>query len=426
MPARKFVPQSIRNKKHLLTSKFYHNYYGKPSKELKVIGVTGTDGKTTTSTILYEMLKLAGYKVGLISTISAKIGSKEYSTGFHVTSPSPKELQKFLKEMVKEGLEYVVLETTSHGLDQYRVGGVSYIAAVYTNVTHEHLDYHGTYENYLQTKARLMKLVGDGGYVVLNKDDGSYSQLHAEASKLNADVIDYGFSDGSDVKGQKIKQEGDRVQFGITIHSAEKNIQLNIDTNLNGKYNAQNIMAAAAIAYELGAEPEAIEKAVKNIKSLKGRWEVIQEKPFKVVVDFAHTPNALENLLSFAKSENSKGRVIVVFGSAGLRDVTKRPLMGEAAGKHADYTILTAEDPRGESVTAISEMIAEGIKRHSGKYEIIEDRRSALKKALEMAEAGDTVIASGKGHEESMNIDGKNELPWSDQEVFKELLNSKK
>ncbi|WKZ31202.1 MAG: UDP-N-acetylmuramoyl-L-alanyl-D-glutamate--2,6-diaminopimelate ligase [Candidatus Dojkabacteria bacterium] len=421
----KLLPQNLKNKKHLLTSKFYHNFYGKPSKQLKIIGVTGTDGKTTTSTILYEMLKLAGYKVGLISTISAKIGSKEYSTGFHVTSPSPKDLQKFLKEMVKEGLEYVVLETTSHGLDQYRVGGVQYCAAVFTNVSHEHLDYHKTYDNYLQTKARLMELLDKDGFAVINKDDQSYEKFVSKAKALGIDMIDYGFSDGSDMKGDNLQQNG-RMSFRATLHSTDQNIELNFDTNLQGKYNAQNIMAAAVAAYELGAEVEAIEKAVHNVKSLKGRWEVLQEHPFKAVVDFAHTPNALENVLSFARADNREGKLIVVFGSAGLRDVTKRPLMGEAAGKHADYTILTAEDPRGESVTSISNMIAEGIKKHSGKYEIIEDRKEAIAAAIKMAKKGDTVVVTGKGHEESLNLDGKSEIPWSDQKVMGELLNSKK
>lgn len=422
MKTKELVPRSMRNYGHFLISKFYTFYYGHPSNDLKVIGVTGTDGKTTTCSLLYEILRNAGYKVAMISTINAYIGDEIISTGFHVTTPSPRMMQSLLKKMVDKGVEYVVLETTSHGLDQHRIGGVHFHAGIYTNITHEHLDYHGTYEAYLAAKAKLIDLISPGGFVVINKDDISSATLISKAKSNRLKTFTYGFADDSYLFATDYHAEVAETRFTLNWDGKSEVIEM----RLPGEYNVYNALAAIQVALELGVGIKVIRKGIKNLITLEGRWEVIQSEPFKVIVDFAHTPNALEKVLQYAKSDNKEGRIIVVFGSAGKRDIDKRGLMGQAASKYADITVLTAEDPRGESVININRQIAIGL-QDNGKNEnvdfySIEDRAEAVAFAINMAKPKDTVIISGKGHEKSMNLDGINEIPWSDQALAKEIL----
>ena len=421
---RKVTPQKIKNIKHYFVSRFYHYYYGKPSKKLKIIGVTGTDGKTTTSNMIYEILKTSGKQVGLVTSINAKIGNKTVSTGFHVTTPSPKQLQEFLKEMLDQGLEYVILETTSHALDQYRVGGIEYDVAVYTNVTHEHIDYHKTYDNYLKTKSRLMKLVRSDGVVILNRDDASYEKLSKIAKELPVKVIRYGFKKDSDVLAEDYNNDRRVNHFEV---SYGQNKKFDVRLKLLGGYNIYNALAAISVVLEQKIDYKAIVNALEGLQTLEGRWEVMQERSFKVVVDFAHTPNALVNALDLARNQIDRDHnIIIVFGCAGQRDIVKRPMMGEVAGRIADRIILTAEDPRGENVGDINKQIAVGLKKHGKRinkeYFSISDRRSAIKKSLELARPGDLVLITGKGHEKSMNLDGKTEISWSDQEVVRQLI----
>lgn len=411
--------RTLKNLRHKINAIFWNAYYNHPSSKIKVIGVTGTDGKTTTSTIIYNILHQEGKKVALITTIAAKIGDKLIDTGFHVTNPTPRPLQKLLKEIVNEGYEYVVLETTSHGLDQYRVGGVEYNAAVFTNVTHEHLDYHKTYSNYLSTKSKLLDLLAVDGFLVVNKDDESFDYLSKKAKVLNKETITYGIEENSDYMAQSINMELGSSRFTLIRHRDAFDVEL----KLPGKYNIYNSLAAIATTEKFGVSENSIKLGLASTDYLEGRWEVMQEKPVKVVVDFAHTPNALEKVLTFARSDNSTGKIIVVFGCAGKRDNLKRPLMGEIAERIADITILTAEDPRGEDVNKINEEIISGMEDENYEVYSVPDRGDAIEKALEIAEPGDTVIVTGKGHEKSMNIDGKTETDWSDQLAIKRLLN---
>lgn len=427
---KKLIPRSLLNLRHKFTAMRATKYYGYPSKHLKVIGVTGTDGKTSTSTMLYEILKAAGKKVGLITTISAKVGEKEYPTGFHVTTPEPFELQKFLKEMVDEGMEYVVLETTSHSLDQCRVYGIEYHAAVFTNVTHEHLDYHKNYHNYLMTKAKLLDQLDKDGVAVLNHDDNSFEELEPIALDKAYKTLTYGLTEESDIFATDINEEVGKTEFTVNFRGEEFKLTL----HLPGKYNVYNSLAAIGTALQMGISRQDVHDGLENVTGIEGRWEVLMKEPFKVVIDFAHTPNALLNVLKFAQEDNSKGRLIVVFGAAGQRDYKKRPLMGEAAGTYADLTILTAEDPRGESVEKINTEIAQGMEKFNKvkdkDYFSIPDRTEAIEFAIKNAKDGDTVIITGKGHEKSLNLDGKEELPWSDmavaEKVVREILFDKK
>jgi UDP-N-acetylmuramoyl-L-alanyl-D-glutamate--2,6-diaminopimelate ligase len=420
------IPQQIKNYKHYFVAMHFCRKYGNPSKKLKVIGVTGSDGKTTTANILYHLLKFAGLKVGVISTISVKTATKEFPLDFHVTNPAPKDLQKILRMMLDEGIEIVVLETTSHGLDQYRVAGIQYDFAVYTNVTHEHLDYHKTYEKYLQTKGKLIKYTQKEGTVILNHDDQSFPYLFDLATMLERKIVTYGFSKNANIQADEFVREEDNMVFSLKLADRVEEFS----TNLKGRYNISNIMACIGTAIELGVSVGDIRKALLNLPQLDGRWEVIQQRPFNVIIDFAHTPNALENILHRADQMKKKDKnLIVVFGCAGKRDKTKRAKMGSIAGKYGNKIILTAEDPRGENVEKINEQIIDGIKQAQNipqkNFLSIPDREQAILQAITLAKPGDIILIAGKGHERSMNLDGKTELPWSDKETTLKLLKVK-
>ncbi len=375
--------QKIKNVYHFFVAIFANIWYGFPSHKLKVIGITGTDGKTTTTHLIYHILKSSGRKVSIVSSVYAIVADKEFDTGFHVTTPNPFHIQKLLKMAVEHKDEYFVLETTSHALDQYRVWGINYEIGVVTNVTNEHLDYHLIYGDYVKTKAKLLL---KSRLALINRDDRSFSLLNKIAQNSNVKTQNY----NSNLKIIK------------TI------------PNLT-KFNEYNYSAAYSVCKALGVKDEIILEAMKSFKLPKGRFEVVYDKEFKVIVDFAHTPNAFENLL-----QSIKGDIIHVFGSAGLRDHLKRPLMGEASARYAKTIILTEEDYRSEDPKKICEQIASGIK--DKKYYTIIDRQKAIKKAINLAKKGDIVIITGKGHEKSL-CRGNKEYPWSDQLAVKKILN---
>lgn len=380
--------------------------YCYPARRLKIIGVTGTDGKTTTATLIYQILLQAEKKVALISTVSAKIGKKEIPTGFHVTSPHPRKLQALLKKIANQGYEYVVLEVTSHGLEQHRVLGINFLVGVITNATHEHLDYHGTYQSYLRAKAKLFENVK---IAVLNRDDNSYQHLAAKTQKN---------------KQIKVATYGIRNKADFTLRTFQ------FKTSLPGEYNQYNCLAAIAATASLGISLKKIRQAVAGFKGIKGRMEKIEEgQDFQVIVDFAHTPNGLENALKTLK-EKKPHRLIVVFGCAGLRDARKRPKMGKIATRLANISVLTAEDPRTEDVNKIIDQIAQGCQKAGGvekrTFFRLPDRSQAIRFAIQkLAKKGDIVVVCGKGHEQSMCF-GATEKPWSDQEEARKALRSLK
>ena len=368
-------------------------WYGHPSKKLKIIGVTGTDGKTTTVTFIYWILKKAGKKVGLISTVSAKIGKKEFETGLHVTNPEPLKLQEFLAKMVEEKCEYVVLEVTSHGLDQERVAGADFDTGVLTNITHEHLDYHKSWQAYRRAKAKLFEEVS---LAVLNKDDKSFNYISRFVPK----------------KGK------------IISYTLKKATDLNLKDIVLSEYNLANALAAVAVTREMGVSEKDIKTALSSFKLPTGRLEKINEgQDFDVYIDFAHTPNALEKVLSHLRKK-TKRKLIAVLGSAGERDKEKRFLMGEIAAWLADVSIFTAEDPRTENIHKILDQMAQGTKKAGGTFVRIPLRGEAITYGLSIAKKGDTVVIAGKGHEKSMSYDGV-EHPWSDQIITRNALRGK-
>jgi len=391
MSIRNFIPNNIVNAfYHLPKAILAVLYYRYPAKNLTVIGVTGTDGKTTTSTIIYEILRRAGKKTALITSVSAKIGSKELPTGLHVTSPDPWELQKLLRYISNKGFNYVVLESTSHGLAQHRLLGCNFKIGAVTNVTHEHLDYHGTWENYLKDKTRLFKKVK---FAVLNKDDRSFKLLK---KYINSKIITYGM---------------EKADFTL------KNFPFK--TKMPGKYNQYNCLAAITVAKLLNISDADIKNAIAGFKGVIGRMDVVYDKSFKVIVDFAHTPNALKQVLTALKATPCK-RIISVFGCAGLRDVQKRPLMGKISCRLADISIFTAEDPRTEDINNIFKQMESGCKNKKNLYKE-PNRKEAIELAISMAKKGDIIGIFGKGHEQSMCW-GTVERPWSDHKAVKEIL----
>lgn len=398
---------------------------GWPARRLRVIGVTGTDGKTTTATMIHAILNAAGEHAGLVSTVAAVIGDRQIDTGLHTTTPDAPAVQAYLAEMVAALCTYAVLETTSHGLHQKRVDACDFDVAVVTNITHEHLDYHGSFENYRESKATLFRMLQTAArkpdmpkISVLNADDPSYSYLRPIPCDRH---ISYGLDSPADVGADDLKVSASGTTFTAVTPAGT----FPVEVALPGRYNVANALAAISVAVGLGVPVEAMQRGLAGVTHVLGRTDRIDEgQRFTAIVDFAHTPNALERVLTLARTMTS-GRVIVVFGCAGLRDRGKRPLMGEVAGRLADFTVITAEDPRTESLSHIMAEIAGGLqqagRREGEGYVPIADRAVAIIFAVNMAARGDLVIVTGKGHEQSMCF-GTKEYSWSDHEAMRSAL----
>lgn len=390
----------LKNLFHLLKALFAVLYFRYPAKNLRVIGVTGTDGKTTTVNLIYSILKEAGFSAAMVSTVSAKIGDEEIDTGFHVTTPDSWLLQKLLRKMASQGVKYVILEATSHGLDQHRLFGCNFEIGAVTNVTHEHLDYHETYGNYLAAKARLL---GGIKVAILNRDDKSYEYLNAKCQMSDIRCITYGIRNQADFTPKCFK----------------------FKTRLLGEYNQYNCLVAIAVAKSLRIADEVIKKALADFSGVSGRMEEISEgQNFRVIVDFAHTPAAFEAVLSALRGR-VKGGIIHVFGCTGERDKSKRPMMGEISAHLADKIILTCEDTYHEDPERIIKEIGVGVKS-GGKvldkdYWIMTDREEAIGRAIKMAKRDDCVLVTGVGHQRTLNLGGR-ETPWSDQETCRRFL----
>lgn len=382
--------QKLKNYYHLLNAVSHNVRYKFPAKKLTVVGVTGTDGKTTTATMLYSILMSSGIKTALITTIGAYIDGNYYETGLHTTTPSSSILQKYIKHAIDASCTHLVLEITSHGLDQNRAWGIPFQIGVITNITHEHLDYHKTYERYVKAKTKLLI---SAKTAVINKDDISYDYLKKELK--GREYIAYSLEDSTELLPSKMK--------------------------LIGQFNKQNAVAAGTAAKLLGIDIKTIRTSIENFSPPEGRQEVIHDDAFKVIIDFAHTPNAFLQVLPVVKGE-TKGRLIHVFGAAGKRDATKRPEMGKASSMYADIIVLTAEDPRGENLNKINNEIKSGFSKDVEAHEIY-DRKDAIAFALNLAKRGDTVLLTGKGHEKSINYNGK-ETEWDEKETVAELLNT--
>lgn len=421
-------------------------WHGHPSRAMALVGVTGTDGKTTTANLIFSILRAAGRRAGVISTVNAVIGERVYDTGLHTTTPDAPDIQRYLAAMCEAQTETAVLETTSHGLAQHRVTGCAFDVAVITNITHEHLDAHGSYEAYREAKAGLFRSLVHGpakpGLVktaVLNRDDASFDFLAQIPVERR---FTYGLAETADGPDTTLATAGASalalhaghvrhtpagtefdVWFTAVAGAPSAPPPFCVHTPLIGVFNVYNILAAAAAALALGIPATAIQAGVRAMAGIAGRMERIHRgQPFTAIVDFAHTPNALAQALTTVRDMlQPGGRVIVVFGSAGLRDRAKRRLMGETAARLADFTVVTAEDPRTEDLRAIMAETAAALaaagRRAGEAFVQIPDRQRAILFAVEQARPGDVVIVCGKGHEQSMCF-GAVEHPWRDQDAL--------
>lgn len=416
-------------------------YYGYPARKMTIIGVTGTDGKTTTCNLLYQILLAAGIRAGLISTVNAVIGDEILDTGFHVTTPDAPDVQRYLAQMLAAGLTHAVLETTSHGWAQHRVDACEFDIGVITNITHEHLDQHGSYENYRSAKARLFQSLeitlpkpqGNPRLSILNRDDSSFeflasvvqSSIKNQKSKIT--LVGYGLDSAADIHADSIKYS----PYGIHFTVVGPGYSLPLTSPLVGAFNVSNCLAAfTAAVHGLGIDPAIAARGIAALPGVPGRMERIElGQPFTAIVDFAHTPNALDVALKTARNMLSpsperdwpgmeSGRIIVIFGSAGLRDREKRRMMAEVGARLADISILTAEDPRTESLAAILEQMAVGARSQAAledeTFYRVPDRGAAIRLGVSLARPGDILLACGKGHEQSMCF-GTTEYLWDDR-----------
>ena len=403
-------------------ARFASDFYGAPSKKVKVIGITGTNGKTTISYLLEHIFRTAGYKSGVIGTIAHKWGSNVIEA--KNTTPGAIELQRILCEMAKDGVKYCAMEVSSHSLDQDRVLGIDFKAAVFTNLTGEHLDYHKTLENYLQAKAKLFSALKPARTAILNLDDENAKRI---AKATSAKILTYGINSKADICADEIKFGLEGSEFVIRIKKGkEGNIRrdkslFKVTSPLVGNYNVYNILAAAAVALNERIKPDIIRRAVLEFRGAEGRLEAVPaDRGIKIFVDYAHTDNALENVLTALKPL-AKKRIITVFGCGGDRDKFKRPRMGKVASRLSDYVVITSDNPRSEEPSLIAREIERGIEKGFRSYEVILDRFEAIRSAIAKAQAGDIILIAGKGHEK-YQIVGDKILPFSDKEAVETIL----
>lgn len=390
--------------------------YGHPARGLKVIAVTGTNGKTTTINYINAILKNAGYATAMFSTALIEIAGETQLNDLNATVGTTTRMQQFFRDAKRAKVDYVVLEITSHALHQHKLDGVPIEAAIMTNLTQDHLDYHKTMEEYAAAKALLF--AGEPRYIVLNRDDEWYDYF--DKFDAGEQKMTYGEHKEAEAHIERIKLYKKGSEADVVFDHQTK---LELATHLPGKFNVSNMTAAATIAYLLGVSTDAIVHGVADLEEIPGRFERVDigDKPYEVVVDYAHTPDALEKLLETTKSI-TKNRVILVFGACGDRDKSKRPIMGEIAGRLASRIIVTDEESYNEEPGGIRRALIEGIEqaKATAKMTEIADRREAIEKALSIATKGDTILITGMGHEQYRIVNGKR-IPWNDATVVKEL-----
>jgi UDP-N-acetylmuramoyl-L-alanyl-D-glutamate--2,6-diaminopimelate ligase len=389
--------------------------YSFPARGQHIIAVTGTNGKTTTACYINEILKAAGKKTSLFTTAVIEVDNQSKINDLNMTVASIEITQKFLQDSKNAGVDFVILEITSHALDQHKLATIPVECAVMTNLTRDHLDYHHDMNSYANAKSKLFS--GRPKFIVLNRDD-PWFDIFDDFEALERKVS-YGVNNRSNcqIKNVKLYKRGSETNLEI-----DGEIKLELATLLPGKYNVYNLTAAASVAYLYQVSPDVIRDGVANLEPVPGRFEVIKHKLFDVVVDYAHTPDALEQLLTTTK-QITKGEVWLVFGACGDRDKTKRPIMGEIAAKFADHIVLTDEENYNEDPQEIRNMLREGIISGSGEAKATEypDRREAIRFALNKAKKGDTILITGMGHEQYRIINGQRQH-WNDSEVIKDLM----
>lgn len=401
-------------------------FYNYPTQHLLTIGVTGTDGKTTTCNLISTILDTAGLRHGLMTTANFKMAGQEWENATRQSTLEALEIQQFLRRLLDEGATHAVVEATSHGLVLDRVHGCNFDIGVVTNITHEHLDFHKTLDAYRRAKARLFAMLdpnrekgfGIQPVAILNHDDVSYEILKPYC---RVPILDYGIDTPASVRAVDIEMHAQSSRFRVIFPDRE----CTIETQLIGRFNISNCLAAIAVAYSQGIALTDIQRGLASVTGVTGRMERIDEgQPFTVIVDYAHTPDSLEKVIKTLRPLTA-GKMIAVFGSAGERDLQKRPIMGRIAARTTDFFVITDEDPRDEDRESILRAIADGAravgKQQGTDFLCIADRTAAIAAAFAYAQAGDTVLLAGKGHEQSI-IMGREKLPWDDRRVAREEL----
>ncbi len=420
---RKVVPEPVILASHKIRGVAAAYWYGFPARKMIIIGVTGTKGKTTTSTLIAKIIEAAGYKVGLLTTVAFKIGDKEWPNETNMGTLPPFQLQKLIKEMAEAGCQYAVIETTSHSLAQSRTYGIDYQVAVFTNLSHDHLDYHKTFDEYREAKGKMF--ARHPALSVVNMDDKAAQYFVAFPAEQK---LRYGLEKKADVTAKKIMYDATATSSQFTLITPKG--ETTIRTTLPGRFNVYNIMAAASAAVGLGIGLPTIRTAIEQLASVPGRMERVDAgQPFTVIVDYAHTPDSFEKIYETLRPA-TRGKIIHVFGATGDRDRTKRPIMGAIAGRNADIIIVTDEEPYTEDPIKIIDEVAKGVPRGVSKdHHIVEgqnffkiiDRREAIAKAVSLAKKGDVVLITGMGALTQRTV-GTKHLPWKDQAVAREEL----
>lgn len=388
-------------------------YYENPSEKFKLIGVTGTNGKTTVTYLIKSIVEAANMCIGVIGTNQNIIGDKVLVTQSTTpTTPNALELQQLFAEMAEGDAQCVVMEVSSHALELERVHGCHFDVGVFTNLTRDHLDFHKTMENYLAAKAKLFNMCDKG---VVNLDDDGGKKIAATAE---CEVLTVGLSDGCDLKAENVKITAKGTDFDVVYKNERNHVHIAIP----GKFSVYNAISAMGAALMLGIDMDTIIKGLSEATGVLGRVEVVPtDTDYTVIIDYAHTPDGLENIITTVK-DFAKGRVITLFGCGGDRDNTKRPIMGEIAGRLSDYSIITSDNPRTEDPEAIISEIVEGIKKTDGEYKVITDRREAIAYALDNAKKDDVIILAGKG-QETYQIIGKEKYDFDERVVVYKHLN---
>ena len=398
------------------------NFYGRPAERLKLTGVTGTNGKTTTTFLIEHILRSAGRSVAMIGTIEYHVAGRVLPAPH--TTPESLELNATFAEAANAGATEAVMEVSSHALEQGRVYGLHYDVAVFTNLTRDHLDYHRSMEAYFASKQKLFQPNGAAapGVAVINEDDSYGPALHATATANNAEVLTYGLHRGREITARNIVYLSTGTRFSLTLQGQ----QIDCESRLIGEINVYNVLAASAAAYSRGCSLDQIREAIPTFFSVPGRFELVDcGQPFIVVVDYAHTDDALRNLTRIARQllsqQRSKGKIITLFGCGGDRDRTKRPLMGRAAGEGSDFVVLTSDNPRSEDPQQIISDALPGLLQTKSRHLVEIDRRKAIAAAISEARPGDIVLLAGKGHEK-YQITRAGTFPFDDVQVAKEAL----
>lgn len=414
-PCPMVLVKNIRQVLPVLASRFY----GRPSRGLRVVGVTGTNGKTTTTHLIKAILEEAGHKVGLLGTLYAEWNGVQDKIAN--TTPESLELEHFMRRVLDDGGEYVVMEVSSHALDLGRVREIDFDVAVFTNLTQDHLDYHVSLEKYREAKAILFRnlISAPHHFAVLNADDEATDYL---IGQTKAEIITYGINSEADVHAA----DANITAVGSTFQTVASAGKLDISLRLAGLFSVYNALAAIAFSVREGIEFDVIKRALEKVKGVPGRFESIDEgQDYSVIVDYAHTPDGLENILKTARQIANR-RIITVFGCGGDRDRAKRPIMGAISGRYSDFSIVTSDNPRSEEPMAIIEEILGGLREiENAHYAVVPDRREAIRHAIQLAASDDLVIIAGKGHEDYQIVKGE-VLPFDDRVVARECIKAKK